>query len=77
MTKPCNELCFAVRYAAQTPTGRMPNDRDAAFRWFSDAAGKTIRNAQLKTIGTECPVSVRAETKRQAIQLVFDRVWDA
>lgn len=75
MTKPCNELSFAVTFAAQTPTGRMPRDRDAAFRWFSDAANKTIQNAQLKTLGTECPVSVRAATKRQAIQLVFDRVW--
>lgn len=54
----------------------MPRQRDAAFRWFSDHASKTIQNAALKTLGTGNPVSVRAATKRQAIDLVFDYVWE-
>lgn len=76
MTKPCTELSFAVRQAAQTPTAQMPRQRDAAFRWFSDQASKTIQNAALKTLGTGNPVSVRAATKRQAIDLVFNYVWE-
>ena len=76
MPKPCTELSFAVRQAAQTPTADMPRQRDAAFRWFSDQASKNIQNAALKTLGTGNPVSVRAATKRQAIDLVFNYVWE-
>lgn len=74
---PCQELSFAVRYAVQTPTGQMPRDRDAAFRWFSDEAAKSIQNAALKTITSDNPVRVRAATKRQAIDLAFDHVWSS
>ena len=55
----------------------MPRNRDAAFRWFSDEAAKTIQNAALKTISSGNPVRVRAATKRQAIDLAFDHVWSS
>ena len=76
MTKPCTELSFAVRQAAQTPTAHMPRQRDAAFRWFSDHASKTIQNAALKTINSDNPVTVRAATKRQAIDIAFNYIWE-
>lgn len=76
MTMPTPELAFAVQQAVQTPTARMPQDRDAAFRWFSNEAAKTIQNAALKTIKSASPVSVRAATKREAIHLAFNYVWD-
>lgn len=73
---PCNELCFAVQKAMQTPTGRMPTQRDAAFKWFQAQANKTIQNAALKTINTDNPVTVRAATKSQAIEIAFNYVWE-
>jgi hypothetical protein len=54
----------------------MPANRDAAFKWFQAQASKTIQNAALKTINSDNPVTVRAATKRQAIDIAFNYVWE-
>jgi len=54
----------------------MPTQRDAAFKWFQAQASKTIQNAALKTINSDNPVTVRAATKRQAIDIAFNYVWE-
>lgn len=76
MTKPCTELCFAIRHAVQVPTGDMPKHRDAAFTWFKARAEKAIKNASLQTIGSTCRVTVSAVPRDQAISLAFNHVWE-